>query len=139
MIKIRIPATSANLGAGFDSLGLAVNLYNYVYLEESEKTLITSKSNPVFGGVYKLCAIEQDGELVPRIKLSETIEKVNLPHFKRLCRFFSKDTGRNVADLVTLRDETIHVEHGITIFDPVASWKKKFLTNVEKMCIRDRR
>ena len=95
------------------------------------ENLITSKSNPVFGGVYKLCAIEQDGELVPRIKLSETIEKVNLPHFKRLCRFFSKDTGRNVADLVTLRDETIHVEHGITIFDPVASWKKKFLTNVE--------
>lgn len=96
------------------------------------ENLITSKSFPVFGGVYKLAAVEQNGELVPRIKLSETIEKVNLPHFKQVYRFYSKDTGRNVADLVSLRDETINVEHGITIFDPNASWKKKFLDNIEK-------
>lgn len=96
------------------------------------ENLITAKKDPVFGGVYKLCAVEKNGELVPRIKLSETIEKVNIPHFKKVYRFYNKDTGRNVADLIALNDENINVEHGITIFDPNASWKKKYLTNIEK-------
>lgn len=106
--------------------GAAVDIYAV------GENLITAKSAPVFGGVYKLCAVEHNGKLQPRIKLSETIEKVNLPHLKKLYRFYSKETGRNVADLVALWDEEINVEHGMTIFDPNASWKKKFLTNIEK-------
>ncbi len=94
------------------------------------ENLITSKSSPVFGGVYKLAAIEKNGTLLPKIKRSESVEKVTLPHFKKVYRFFSKETGRNVADLIALFDETVEYENGITLFDPSAPWKKKRLTNV---------
>lgn len=94
------------------------------------ENLITSQSSPVFGGVYKLAAVGSSGKLSPRIKKSETLEKVTLPDFKKVYRFFSKETGRNVADLIALHDEKIECENGITLFDPMAPWKKKHLTDV---------
>ena len=96
--------------------------------------LITSKSDPVFGGVYKLVAVQQpDGSYQPKIKVSETLEKIINPHFKMLYRFFSKDTGKAMADYVTLHDEKVEVDeaHPITIFDPIATWKKKTFDKVE--------
>lgn len=94
------------------------------------ENLITSKSSPVFGGVYKLVAVQKDGALVPRIKKSETVAKVNWPHFKKLYRFYHSETGRSVADLITLYDETITSFEGYEIFDPNAVWKTKVLNHV---------
>ncbi len=94
------------------------------------ENLITSKSSPVFGGVYKLSAVEQDGVWIPKIKVSETVEKMTLPAFKTIYRFFSSQNGRAIADLIALRDEKISYENGITIFDPSAIWKKKRLQDV---------
>ena len=94
------------------------------------ENLITSKSDPVFGGVYKLAAAEENGRLIPKIKISETIEKITNPDFKTLYRFYNKADGEAVADYVTLFDETVDTDHPVTIFDPDATWKKKTLTNV---------
>lgn len=94
------------------------------------ENLITSKSSPVFGGVYKLVAVQRNGLLQPRIKKSETVEKVNWPHFKKLYRFYQRETGRSVADLVTLYDEQIASFEGYEIFDPNAIWKTKVLTGI---------
>ena len=94
------------------------------------ENLITSKSDPVFGGVYKLAAVEENGRLIPKIKISETIEKITNPDFKTLYRFYNKADGEAVADYVTLFDETVDTDHPVTIFDPDATWKKKTLTNV---------
>ncbi|GKX68312.1 nicotinate phosphoribosyltransferase [Inconstantimicrobium mannanitabidum] len=91
--------------------------------------LITAKSSPVFGGVYKLVAVEENGELAPRIKISENIEKVTTPGFKSLYRFYDKDTNAALADLVTLHGETIDENAPYTIFHPVYNWKKTKLTN----------
>lgn len=91
--------------------------------------LITSKSDPVFGGVYKLAAVEHNGEYVPRIKISETLEKITTPCFKELYRFYNRETGQAIADYVTMRGETVDDSAPITIFDPVATWKKKTITN----------
>lgn len=91
--------------------------------------LITAKSSPVFGGVYKLVAVEENGELAPRIKISENIEKVTTPGFKSLYRFYDKDTNAALADLVTLHGETIDENSPYTIFHPVYNWKKTKLTN----------
>ena len=92
--------------------------------------LITSKSDPVFGGVYKLTAVEREGKLVPKIKISETVEKITVPDFKMLYRFYSKSTGQAIADYITLFDEEVDTSKPITIFDPLAVWKKKTLTDV---------
>ena len=94
------------------------------------ENLITSKSSPVFGGVYKLVAVQRNDLLQPRIKKSETVEKVNWPHFKKLYRFYQRETGRSVADLVTLYDEQITSFEGYEIFDPNAIWKTKVLTEI---------
>jgi nicotinate phosphoribosyltransferase len=94
------------------------------------EALITSKSDPVFGGVYKLTALVENGEYIPKIKVSETPEKITTPHFKNFYRLFDNDSGKAVADYITLHDEIPDTENGITIFDPVATWKKKHLTNV---------
>ena len=92
--------------------------------------LITSKSTPVFGGVYKLVAVEEEaGTIVPRIKVSENVAKITNPHFKRLYRLYDKESGKAIADELTLRDETIDENQPHTIFDPVATWKTKELTN----------
>lgn len=94
------------------------------------ESLITSKSDPVFGGVYKLVAIQNEsGSYTPKIKVSESIEKITTPHFKTLYRFYNKTNGQAIADCVTLHDEVIDESKPYTIFDPVATWKKRTLTN----------
>ena len=92
------------------------------------ENLITAKSDPVFGGVYKLVALEKDGKIIPKIKISENIEKITNPGFKKVYRFYSKDTGFALADLVTLADETVSTD-GYQLFDEYNTWKKKYLTN----------
>lgn len=69
--------------------------------------LITASSKPVFGGVYKLSALEKDGRMIPKIKVSENVEKITNPGFKSLYRLYDKDTDRALADVITLYDETI--------------------------------
>lgn len=92
--------------------------------------MITSKSAPVFGGVYKLVAIEnENGEIIPKIKLSENISKITNPHFKKVYRLYDKETGKAIADELCLYDETIDTTKEHTIFDPNATWKQKTLTN----------
>jgi nicotinate phosphoribosyltransferase len=92
------------------------------------ENLITSKSSPVLGGVYKVVAYETDGEIVPKIKISENIEKITNPGFKKLIRFYDKDTHKALGDLVCMADEVIPYD-GYTLFDPVTPWKKKVITN----------
>lgn len=91
--------------------------------------LITAKSEPVFGGVYKLVAVEEDGVIHPRIKISENIEKVTNPGYKTVWRLFDKDTNKAIADVLTLHDEIIDDSKEYEIFDPVHTWKRKVLTN----------
>ena len=90
------------------------------------ENLITSKAEPVFGGVYKLCAVGQPGGWAPRIKISETVEKITTPGFKRLWRFYSRENGKALADYIALREEPpVDDSQDITIFDPHAVWKRK--------------
>lgn len=92
--------------------------------------LITSKSNPVFGGVYKLAAVEdEEGNIIPKIKVSENTAKITNPHFKRVYRLYDRESGKALADELTLRDETIDDTQPHVIFDPNATWKTKELTN----------
>lgn len=93
--------------------------------------LITSSSSPVFGGVYKLCAIEKNGELIPKIKLSENVSKITTPGSKKVYRLFDKETGKAIADLITLADETIDESQPYELFDPVYTWKRKSIENYE--------
>lgn len=94
------------------------------------ENLITSKSDPVFGGVYKLVALQEGDTYIPKIKISETVEKITNPGFKMVYRLYDCDTHQPIADYVTCHDEQIDVRDGITIFDPNATWKKKHLTGV---------
>lgn len=92
--------------------------------------LITAKSEPVFGGVYKLVAVEKDdGTIVPKIKISENIGKITNPHFKKLYRFYGNDTGKAIADYMCLYDETVDDSGEMEIFDPEATWKTKTVYN----------
>lgn len=92
--------------------------------------LITAKSEPVFGGVYKLVAVEKDdGTIVPKIKISENIGKITNPHFKKLYRFYGNDTGKAIADYMCLQDETVDDSGEMEIFDPEATWKTKTVYN----------
>ena len=92
--------------------------------------LITARSEPVFGGVYKLAAIEEpDGTIVPKIKISENVGKITNPHFKKLYRFFGKDTGKAIADYLCVHDETVDDTQNLEIFDPEATWKRKNVYN----------
>ena len=92
--------------------------------------LITSKSEPVFGGVYKLAAIEDgNGGIIPRIKISENVEKITNPHFKKVWRLMDNETGQYLADVLTLHDEIIDGSQPYTLFDPEHTWKKKTLQN----------
>lgn len=91
--------------------------------------LITAKSAPVFGGVYKLVAVEdENGEIVPKIKISENIAKITNPHFKKLYRFYDNESGKAIADELCVYDEEIDDTKPHTIFDPEAVWKSKTLT-----------
>lgn len=91
--------------------------------------MVTAKSEPVFGGVYKLVAVEENGEIVPRIKLSENEEKVTNPGYKSVWRLFDRESSKAIADVITLADEVIDDTKPYTIFDPVHIWKKKKITN----------
>ncbi len=92
--------------------------------------LITSKSEPVFGGVYKLAAIEErDGTVIPKIKISENAAKVTWPHFKKTYRLFSNATGKAMADYVTVFDEEPDFTQPLELFDPEATWKRKTFTD----------
>ena len=103
-------------GAKIDSFGVG-------------ERLITSLSSPVFGGVYKLAAIESDGEIVPRIKISENTTKITNPGFKQLFRLYSNESGEAVADVIALYDEEIDESQPYEIFDPDHTWKRKKLSN----------
>jgi len=91
--------------------------------------LITSKSEPVFGGVYKLAAVEENGKIVPKIKISENPEKITNPGFKKVWRLFDRDSGKAIADVITLADEDIDDNEPYEIFDPEHTWKRKVVTN----------
>ena len=91
--------------------------------------LITAKSEPVFGGVYKLVAVEEEGNIVPRIKLSENIEKVTNPGYKTVWRLFDKDNNKAIADVLTLGNEIIDDSKDYEIFDPIYTWKRKVVKN----------
>ena len=92
--------------------------------------LITAKSEPVFGGVYKLVAVEDpDGTVVPKIKISENVGKITNPHYKKLYRFFANDSGKAIADYLTVYDETVDDTGNLEIFDPDATWKRKTVYN----------
>ncbi len=100
-------------GAKIDSFGVG-------------ERLITSKSSPVFDGVYKLCAVEkEDGKRIPKIKISENVGKITNPDFKRLYRFYSRENGKAEADYICLREETVDDSQPLTICDPDARWKRK--------------
>ena len=104
-------------GACIDSFGIG-------------EKLITAARAPVFGGVYKLSATEdKNGVIIPKIKISENVEKITTPHFKQVWRLTSGEDGKYVADVMTLRDEIIDPSQPYTIFDPTHTWKKKTLTN----------
>ena len=92
--------------------------------------MITSKSDPVFGGVYKLAAIEkEDGTIVPKIKISENVGKITNPHFKKVYRIFDKATGKAEADYITVWDEVIEEGQPLELFDSDAIWKRRTYTD----------
>lgn len=105
-------------GAKIDSFGVG-------------ERLITARSEPVFGGVYKLSGIGRDGELVPKMKISENVEKITNPGFKKVVRFFSKESGKALADVIMLHDEPVPDGRPYEIFDPNAVWKRKVLEDYE--------
>ena len=92
--------------------------------------LITARSEPVFGGVYKLVAVEhEDGTVEPKIKISENVGKITNPHFKKLYRFYGNDTGKAIADYLCVYDEVVDDSKDLLIFDPEATWKQKTVYN----------
>ena len=103
-------------GAAVDSFGVG-------------ERLITASSTPVFGGVYKLVAVESDGEMKPKIKLSENVAKVTTPGAKKLWRLYDKETGKALADLITLDSETVDDSQPYELFDPDVTWKRKTVDN----------
>ena len=98
--------------------------------------LITSSSEPVFGGVYKLAAIEKNGEMIPKIKISENVAKITTPCFKELWRLYDNETGKAIADVITLFDEEIDDSKPYEIFDPQFTWKRKLVTDFKAVKIR---
>lgn len=91
--------------------------------------LITSASSPLFGGVYKLSAIEKDGKTVPKINLSENVRKITIPSSKQVYRLIDKDSGKAIADVLTLDDEIIDETKPYILFDPDFTWKRKEIEN----------
>lgn len=91
--------------------------------------LITSSSSPMLGGVYKIVAVEKNGEIIPKIKLSENVAKITTPGNKRTYRLYDKDTGKAIADLITLASEKIDETQPYELFDPDFTWKRKTVTN----------
>ena len=94
--------------------------------------MITAKSDPVFGGVYKVCAVEdENGTIIPKIKVSENVGKITNPHYKKVWRFFGRDTGKAIADYISVYDETVDDSGDFEIFDPEATWKRKNVYDFE--------
>ncbi|MEE1236937.1 MAG: nicotinate phosphoribosyltransferase, partial [Turicibacter sp.] len=91
--------------------------------------LITSKTEPVFGGVYKIVALEKDGQMIPKIKISNNIEKITNPGSKQVYRLYDRDTNKAIADVITLSHEKIDDTKPYTIFDPEHTWRRKEITN----------
>lgn len=91
--------------------------------------LITAASAPVFGGVYKIVAVEENGVPVPRIKLSENVQKITTPCAKKVYRLFDNVTGKAIADVITLLDEEIDESKPYELFDPNYTWKRKIVEN----------
>ena len=102
-------------GAKIDSFGVGENL-------------ITSKDMPVFGGVYKLSAVEKDNEIIPKIKISDNVGKITNPGFKKVVRFYDKDSGYTLGDTISLHDEVISPD-SYTLVDENHNWKRKTITN----------
>lgn len=105
-----------NQGARIDSFGVG-------------ERLITASSEPVFGGVYKLCATEEDGVTTPKIKISENVVKITNPHYKKLYRIFDNKTGKAAADLLCVHDERMDESKPLELFDPDFTWKRKTVTD----------
>ncbi len=94
--------------------------------------MITAKSEPVFGGVYKLTAVENEkGEIIPKIKCSENVEKITIPHFKKVYRLYNRENGKAIADYMTVHDEVVDENEPLMLFDPYATWKTKNVCNFE--------
>ncbi len=112
-------------GAQIDSFGVG-------------ERLITSKSEPVFGGVYKLAAVWNGEEMQPKIKLSENVEKITLPGFKQVYRLYERDTDKAIADVITLHDEEIDSASPYELFDPEHAWKRKKISDfrAEKLLVK---
>lgn len=91
--------------------------------------LITASSEAVFGGVYKLSAVESNGEIIPKIKISENAAKITLPGVKIPWRLYDRDTGKAIADVITLNNEIIDDSEPYEIFHPEHTWKRKVVTN----------
>ena len=92
--------------------------------------MITARSEPVFGGVYKLAAIEDgEGHIIPKIKVSENLDKITIPHFKKTYRVFDRATGKAEADYITVWDEKVDEHAPLELFDPMATWKRKTYTD----------
>ena len=100
--------------------------------------LITAGSEPVFGGVYKLAALEKDGRMIPKIKKSENVEKITNPGFKNVFRLFDKDSNRALADVIVLNGERIPEDGEYEIFDPEAVWKRKKIKNFYVKDLREK-
>ncbi len=106
-----------NQGAAIDAFGVG-------------ERLITSKSEPVFGGVYKLSAVEdKNGNITPKIKISENPGKITHPHYKKLYRFYENETGKAIADLLCVHDEKPDFSKPYELFDPDYTWKRKIITD----------
>ncbi len=91
--------------------------------------LITAASSPVFGGVYKLVAVEENGTITPRIKISENVAKITNPCYKTPWRLYDRETGKAIADVITLHDEVIDENQPYHLFDPEHIWKRKIVTD----------
>ena len=113
----RLIAGLLRQGAQIDSFGVG-------------ERLITARSEPVFGGVYKLAAVEDAaGNIIPKIKVSENLDKITIPHFKKTYRIFDNATGKAEADYITVWDESVDESAPLELFDPRATWKRKTYTN----------
>ena len=102
-------------GAQIDSFGVGENM-------------IVSKNSPVFGGVYKLAAIEKDGVIIPKIKISENVEKITNPGYKKVYRLIENDTNKAIADVIAFHDEVLDENQDITIYHQSNIWKNKTLS-----------
>lgn len=114
-----------NQGAEIDSFGIG-------------ERLITSKSDPVFGGVYKLVGIYDDDQLISKIKVSENVEKITTPGFKNVYRLYDKKTGKAEADYISLRDEEMDDSKPLVIFDPLFTWKMKKMDNYKARLMQEK-